>query len=203
MMYIPVYYFLGSSVTRGSATDGVSFVEVLSERMGCCCIKNAVDGTTLADIEERSYPWRLRSLPPPEETAHFFIQLSTNDVARGVPIGVVHKGMDRANIDRSTALGGAEDIILFLRSHYRAPITFFTSWCDNVAYAKLVGGIYELRKKYSIGVLDFYRFQNMPAIAPSEFASYKADGTHPNAKGYRYMAERFIQYLKQTGKSFL
>ena len=197
----PTYYFLGSSVTRGSATHGISFVENLAQRTGCRCIKNAVDGTTLADIEEQSYPRRLRSFPPPEGTDHIFIQLSTNDVARGVPIGTIHAGADRTDIDVSTALGGAEDMILYLRARIAAPITFFTSWCDNPAYGELVTGAYGLCKKYRIGILDFYRGWNMQPVTPEKLVAYKEDGVHPNARGYRYMAEQFIQYLKQTGKS--
>ena len=51
--------FLGSSVTYGSASGGVSMVEVIAEKCGCNCVKHAVSGTTLADIGERSYVRRL------------------------------------------------------------------------------------------------------------------------------------------------
>ena len=54
-------FFLGSSVTYGSAAGGVSMVDLLAETCNCTCIKEAVSGTTLADINERSYVSRLKA----------------------------------------------------------------------------------------------------------------------------------------------
>ena len=52
--------FLGSSVTYGSASGGISFVDLMAERCKSNCIKEAVSGTTLADINEDSYVSRLK-----------------------------------------------------------------------------------------------------------------------------------------------
>lgn len=52
--------FLGSSVTYGS--EGISFADIMSELCGINCIKEAVSGTTLADINEGSYVARLKTV---------------------------------------------------------------------------------------------------------------------------------------------
>ena len=41
--------FLGSSVTYGHFSEGVSFVEIIAERTGMLPVKEAVSGTTLVD----------------------------------------------------------------------------------------------------------------------------------------------------------
>ena len=41
--------FLGSSVTYGSASGGVSFADYIEKRDGCEMIKSAVSGTTLVE----------------------------------------------------------------------------------------------------------------------------------------------------------
>ena len=43
-------------MTFGSASRGVSFVEMLGERLGWTAVKEAVSGTTLANLDENSYP---------------------------------------------------------------------------------------------------------------------------------------------------
>ena len=54
--------FLGSSVTYGSAAGGVSFAELMEEACGIRCVKEAVSGTTLADINDISYVSRLKKV---------------------------------------------------------------------------------------------------------------------------------------------
>ena len=52
--------FLGSYVTYGDG--GVSFAELMGEEYGCKVVKEAVSGTTLADINENSYVSRLKKV---------------------------------------------------------------------------------------------------------------------------------------------
>ena len=74
--------FLGSSVTYGSAAGGYSFVEAASDICGYSYIKEAVSGTTLVDIGEKSYVARLKNIDKNEKIDLFVCQLSTNDAAR-------------------------------------------------------------------------------------------------------------------------
>ena len=54
--------FLGSSVTFGSASGGVSFADIICEKNGYEMIKEAVSGTTLVDSDDQSYVSRLRNI---------------------------------------------------------------------------------------------------------------------------------------------
>lgn len=54
--------FLGSSVTYGAASKGMSFVGHIAKRDGCTAIKEAVSGTTLADTGKSSYISRFERL---------------------------------------------------------------------------------------------------------------------------------------------
>ena len=47
--------FLGSSVTYGSASGGVSFADFIAARNGCTVTKEAVSGTTLVDNGPASF----------------------------------------------------------------------------------------------------------------------------------------------------
>jgi len=85
--------FLGSSVTYGSAAGGVSFVELMRDRCGIRCIKEAVSGTTLADINEGSYVSRLKTVDKSEKVDLFICQLSTNDATKKLPIREVRKSI--------------------------------------------------------------------------------------------------------------
>ena len=69
-----LYYFLGSSVTYGSATNGVSFVDMMPKLLDCAVVKNAVSGTTLVDGNE-SYVSILRQMPTNMQVEHLIVQL--------------------------------------------------------------------------------------------------------------------------------
>ena len=75
--------FLGSSVTYGSASGGVSFADFISRRNGCAITKEAVSGTTLVDEGEDSYISRLKKLDKSIPADLFICQLSTNDATQG------------------------------------------------------------------------------------------------------------------------
>ena len=76
--------FLGSSVTYGSAANGVSFVDMIGDLCGANCIKYAVSGTTLVNINEASYVSRLKSISPSIKPDLFVCQLSTNDAKKSL-----------------------------------------------------------------------------------------------------------------------
>ena len=78
--------FLGSSVTYGAASGGVSFVEFAAKKCGFNYVKEAVSGTTLADIDESSYVSRLKRIDKKLKVDLVVCQLSTNDSYRGVPL---------------------------------------------------------------------------------------------------------------------
>ena len=77
-----VFYFLGSSVTLGETSFHESAADFIAKRNGCICYKNAVSGTTLADLDDGSYVRRLVSDAREISPDLFICQLSTNDAAR-------------------------------------------------------------------------------------------------------------------------
>ena len=81
--------FLGSSVTYGAASCGVSFVEDLCARHGCTMVKEAVSGTTLVDLGSSSYISRMKTIDASVHADLFVCQLSTNDATKNLPLGEV------------------------------------------------------------------------------------------------------------------
>ena len=87
--------FLGSSVTKGFAARGRSFVDMIAESTGASCVKEAVSGTTLVDNGERSYVARLKKLDKSQPCDLFICQLSTNDATKGSPLGKMAEGSQK------------------------------------------------------------------------------------------------------------
>lgn len=73
--------FLGSSVTYGAASQGVSFVDFLTSHDQCVVYKEAVSGTTLVDDGPDSYISRMKKLQVSKADL-FVCQLSTNDATQ-------------------------------------------------------------------------------------------------------------------------
>lgn len=69
--------FLGSSVTKGSHSGSVSFVDYLQKRNGIIADKNAVSGTTIATVRPDSYVSRLEQTKGTPDLV--VCQLSSND----------------------------------------------------------------------------------------------------------------------------
>jgi len=85
------FLFLGSSITAGKYSGGVSFVEYMDKRNGSKSRKAAVSGTTLARSKiGGSYVERLPKWCNKNSTYDpdvFVCQLSLNDSFKGVPLG--------------------------------------------------------------------------------------------------------------------
>ncbi|MBR3691890.1 MAG: SGNH/GDSL hydrolase family protein [Clostridia bacterium] len=162
-------YFLGSSVTFG--VEGVSMAELLCAHFGAVMHKEAVSGTTLADIDARSYISRFRAAP--ETPADLFIcQLSTNDAARDLPLG-----------DIETAL---RDIIAEARRRWNCPMLFYTGTrYENAKYAEMVALLHRLQGEYGFAVLDLWNDEEMNAVSRYDYARFMRDPVHPTLTGYR------------------
>ena len=173
--------FLGSSVTYGSAANGVSFVEQLAEKCGCSVVKEAVSGTTLVDNGPDSYVARMKTMDTSAKADLFVCQLSTNDATQGKPAGAFDGCMDT-----STIAGAMEFIIDYARRTWNCPVAFYTNpRYDSAAYAAMVDLLYECRGKYGVGVIDLWNDDAFNAITDAQRAEYLADPIHPTLKGYR------------------
>lgn len=192
--------FLGSSITYGSGSDGVSFVDLLAERDGCKVIKEAVSGTTLADINEESYISRMKRLLNPDMRADLFVcQLSTNDPNRGVPLGSVSESMEIDSFDTQTVAGAIEYIIAYAKEAWRCPVVFYTNpRCPRPAYERMVGLLLEIAEKWSIDLIDLWNDEAFNDITDEQRDRYMVDEVHPTRAGYMdWWTPRFEEALQE------
>lgn len=195
----PTYYFLGSSVTFGARTEGVSFPEILAKDNGWTCVKEAVSGTTLVDNGETSYVQRLiNNIAPTVQMDHLIVQLSTNDalIANNFPLGTVSSSKNLADFDTSTIIGAIEYIIAYADQTWHCPVTFFANpKYNNKPYANMIAALYEVQAKWNIGIIDFFYYKNMTPLDDVTLKSYMGDSVHPIAEGYQWMANVMGDYL--------
>lgn len=178
--------FLGSSVTQGYGSLGVSFVDYLEQVDGVTAVKEAVSGTTLADLKRSSYVARMRTIDPAIRADAFVCQLSTNDATKGVPLGTVAAGFDPASFDTQTVAGAIEYIIAYARETWGCPVVFYTqSRYDSDAYAAMVALLQEIRAKWDIAVIDLWNDTDFNALTNEQRRLYLVDAIHPTKAGYR------------------
>lgn len=180
-------YFLGSSVTYGSAAGGRSFAELLCEKHGCRMIKEAENGTTLADIGERSYPARLEAREVEGPVDLFVCQLSTNDAnpARHIRPADTEAGLRR--------------VLTFVQRRWGCPVLIFTGTrYANPRYADMVRSLHALRAEYGFAVLDLFNDADMLATPFSLVSGYMQDMVHPLPAGYaEWWLPKFEAAIKQ------
>ena len=172
--------FLGSSVTYGSAANGESFVDMLAEE-GCCVVKEAVSGTTLADIMENSYVARMKQMDKEISADLFVCQLSTNDASRKIPLGEMDEKMDVA-----TVAGAIEYIIRYAKETWNCPVAFYTNpRYESEDYAKMVALIKAFEEKGEIGLVDLWSNAEFNDLSEAQRKVFLADPIHPTREGYR------------------
>lgn len=178
--------FLGSSVTEGACSMGISFVEYMAERNGFSYVKEAVSGTTLTDIGEESYVSRMKARISRNETFDAFVcQLSTNDASRGLPLGIISAGRNLEEFDVHTITGAMEYIIVYVKQTWSCPVVFYTGTrYDSIPYRQMVDRLLELQKKYGIGVIDLWNNREMNEVSEEEYRLYMHDPVHPVQAGY-------------------
>ncbi len=108
--------FLGSSVTYGYGSMGVSFADFLEKSNGIIAIKEAVSGTTLVDVIDNSYVSRMKTIDKNIKADAFVCQLSTNDATKEMPLGEISTSYDINDFDTQTIAGAIEYIIAYART---------------------------------------------------------------------------------------
>ena len=206
---------LGSSVAYGLCAQHQAVGEYLSARFGAELTKEAVSGTTLADMDETSYVSRMRrNLDPKAGFDLFICQLSTNDASKGMPLGEIREstefpvkdfGRDSAGLsteqysedgagiiraeelyDTSTITGAMESIIRYAKETWNCPVVFFTgSRFDSPLYAQMVERLYQLKEKWGIGILDLWSDDAFNEISEEDRRLYMNDPIHPTKAGCR------------------
>ena len=174
--------FLGSSVTKGFAAYGKSFVDMIAARTGAKCVKDAVSGTTLVDDNAKSYVARLKALDPKTPCDLFVCQLSTNDATKKKPLGKVAAAGEA--YDTKTVCGAIEYIIDYAKKTWNCPVVFYTNpEYASPAYKDMVEALKQIAKKWDIAVIDLWEDAELNQKAYKK-RSYMNDQIHPTKKGY-------------------
>lgn len=178
--------FLGSSVTYGSGAKSESFADYLAEIDGVNAVKEAVSGTTLADIGETSYISRMKTIDPSIKADLFLCQLSTNDASKNIPMGTVSDSFSKETFDTSTVAGAIEYIIAYAKETWNCPVSFYTGTkYDSAQYAEMVTLLQTIAQKWDIAVLDLWNDADMNAVSEKDYAFYMKDSIHPYRAGYK------------------
>lgn len=190
--------FLGSSVTYGYAAQGTSFVEYLEKRDGVIALKEAVSGTTLADLKKSSYVSRLKTIDTSFEADAFICQLSTNDATKNIPLGEVSDSFNENDFDTKTVSGAIEFVISYVQRTWNCPVIFYTgTQYESEAYEAMISRLHELEKKWDIYVIDLWN-NGINDIPENAYSLYMADPIHPTKAGYRdWWLPEFEESLKR------
>ncbi len=176
--------YLGSSVTYGFG--GISFVDFITKRNNTGYVKEAVSGTTLAEVKEQSYVQRLKTINKNLKFDLFICQLSCNDAIMNCTMGQIgHVGTEH---DTQTICGAIQYIIEYAHKTWSCPVVFYTNtaFYKNELYAAMVEKLNEMKLIYPyLYVIDFYNDKEFNAITDEERELYlEPDGIHPTWAGY-------------------
>lgn len=209
-------YWLGSSVTEGASSNGITMAEYIAKRQNAVCVKEAVSGTTLlGDIDDPanqdSYVKRLITTQAFDKNAGvdaFVCQISTNDTGnaqRVAQLGSVTPDDKKAlsDFDTATTLGAVEYIICYVQQTWNCPVVFYSgTWYGGETgyhYGHLVDEVKKLEAKWGITVLDLYHDAEMTAVDPQDYANYMKDSIHPKQMGYlEWWTPKFEAHLQQV-----
>lgn len=176
--------FLGSSVTYGAASQGVSFVDFLASMDRCTVYKEAVSGTTLVDDGPDSYISRMKALKVPAADL-FVCQLSTNDATQEKPLGTISSSFDPESFDSHMITGAIETVIAYARETWGCPVAFYTNPpYESKNYEAMVQQLTQIAEKWDIYVIDLWNSKTFNRISPEQYSRYMDDPIHPTRAGY-------------------
>ena len=192
--------FLGSSVTFGYGSFGVSFADYLEKSDGIIAIKEAVSGTTLVDIKSNSYVSRMKTIDKNLNADAFVCQLSTNDATKKMPLGEISESFDLNDFDTQTIAGAIEYIIAYAKDTWDCPVVFYTqAKYDSVHYGKMVALLLKIQKKWDITVIDFWNDEEINNITDEQRKIYLVDHIHPTKAGYKeWWLQKFQERLNEV-----
>ena len=173
--------FLGSSVTFGYGSLGISFADYLEKTDGIIAVKEAVSGTTLVDVKSNSYVSRMKTIDKNIQADAFVCQLSTNDATKEMPLGEISEGFDLNDFDTQSIAGAIEYIIAYAKETWDCPVVFYTqAKYDSEHYGKMVDLLLEIQKKWDITVIDLWNDEENNNITDEQKEIYLIDHIHPN-----------------------
>lgn len=208
-------YWLGSSVTYGSASEQITMVDYIQKKQEATCVKEAVSGTTLCGktltTSDNSYVSRLvnsTKFDKSDTIDAFMCQISTNDVnsaSRVANWGTITADDKKSleDFDYSTTLGAVEYIICYVQKTWNCPIVFWSGTEyggeNGYNYGLLIKEIKKLEQKWGIKVLDMYNDSQMNSLPLEYYHFYMSDPVHPKKAGYlEWWTPKFEEYLKSV-----
>lgn len=189
--------FVGSSLTEGFCSGGVSFPDYIARSTGCSVVKDAISGTTISKCGDGSdfVTRSVRLIDKMDRPDAFFCQLSANDANRGRPIGTIKpEKVPIEELDTRTVAGAIEYIICYSDQKWGCPIAFYTGMhFSNDRYEKMVNLLYQAQEKYGIQVIDLYHGLNKYSIKAKTYRLYMRDRLHPTKAGYLKWVTPFFE----------
>ena len=191
------FLFLGSSVTFGAASMQCSMADYIRVLDSCDVVKEAVNGTTLADIGPQSYLSRLMTVDTAQHFDAVIVQLSTNDATKKLPLGVIIESTDPIDFDTKTVVGSMEAIIARCKEKWNCPVIFYTGTrYSSKEYQAMVDALYRLQPKWGLGIIDLWNDAEMNAVEKEDYELYMHDKIHPTKAGYLvWWVPKFRAYL--------
>ena len=180
--------FIGSSVTRGAASMNISFADMLQKKYNIYMIKDAIDGTTLVDVDNNSYISRLKKYTARDNIDLLVVQLSTNDSYKNFSI----RGGE-GSIENSIYI-----IVDYAEKVLNCPVLFFTNPppVDNTRYKEMVELLVEIGKNNKIYIIDFYN-NEFNSMSQYEYQLCMFDHVHPTLAGYFHWLPYFEDVLEK------
>lgn len=221
-------YWLGSSVTYGSASNGASMAEYVAYMTGATCTKDAVSGTTIFDdgstgnTGSLSYTRRLKTSTKFDVNAKvdaFICQISTNDAKSEFQTRRGEICDSLTEFDLTTTLGGVEFIINYVKETWDCPVYFYSGSYISVSgvrssknpsyvnYSSLISDIKNIAEKYNsiegyeVGIIDLFNDKEFNDLVDDKtYLWMMSDPIHPKKAGYsKWWSPYFANYL---GKEF-
>ena len=191
------FLFLGSSVTNGSASLEVSMADYISILDRCEVLKEAANGTTIADKNRFSYLSRLKKINTGQHFDAVICQLSTNDAAQKVEVGVVTHSKETNGFDVFTVAGALEAIIAYVYETWHCPVFIYTGvQYNSEKYQAMVDILPTLKEKWDIFIVDLWNDKSMQEISEEERCLFLNDDVHPTQAGYlSWWVPKFQQAL--------
>lgn len=219
--------YLGSSITYGFQSGGVSFVDYIQKISGSTSIKQAITGGPLAKKEgareEVSYITQLLegAITPDTKLDALVVQLSTNDASLGIEFGSLSDSYDLDDFDYSTIYGAMEYIIAYAKQVWDCPVIFYTNpYLSDEAishfvavnggseqeikevyqtvYQEMVDALYDVQSKWDIGIIDMWNESSFVDVDVLLREYYMVDPIHPSKAGYLFWYTPFIQAQLET-----
>ena len=192
--------FLGSSVTNGSEALGVSMADYLAIQDNCEVVKEAVNGSTLADKNIISYLARLKELDPAQKFDAILVQIAADDVLQKLPTGEVAASRDPRVFDTKTTIGSLEAILAYCQAIWGCPVLLCTGVrFKSDAYQAIVDALPALAEKWGAGMIDLWNDPEINAVSTSDYNYYMADAIHPTQAGYLlWWTPKFRETLKKA-----